>query len=109
MAAMPGAEPTDLLSSDPAFDADSGASTDQDQGFSIEINVDGEGNITVECESANDADSDEGSEGGQSAPTIDAALKIAKQMYLAQSNGGVSPQAAWDQEAAARGPATATA
>ena len=105
------------MSADPASAAggDSEGADDQDTGgFTIEIEVDSQGNLTVSLESA----SQEASEGqgqqddqeGTPAKSIDEALKIAREMYAAESGeaGGMSAQDAWNQEAASRAPATAT-
>ena len=111
--------PMDMMSADPAASAsgDSEGASDSDTGgFVIEIEVDGQGNITVSLEDA----AQEASEGQGGAPedesqatpakSIEEALKIAKKMYLAESGeAGVSPQDAWNQEAALRKPPTATA
>lgn len=114
MAAAPGA-PTDMLdpSAAPASGDSEDPSTDDDsQGFTIEIEVDGQGNITVSLEDASQEANEGQGEDAQGTPAknIADALKIAKEMYLAESGeaGGGSDQAMWDEEAAKRGSPTAT-
>ena len=113
MPGMNGAASPDTASA-ASPDAASAAGGDSDQGFTIEINVDSTGAITVELESSDQeaSETDEGSDAdaatGTPAKDINDALKIAKEMYQAQLNGGQSPQAMWNSEAATRGAATAT-
>ena len=108
------AAPTDMLDPSAAGGDSEDPSQDQDTGgFTIEIEVDGQGNITVSLESAAQ-ESSEGQGGtddaeGTPAKNIADALKIAKEMYLAESGeAGGDQQGMWNEEAAKRGSPTAT-
>jgi len=98
------AAPVDMMSGKSMMSDEASESA----GFSIEIAVDGQGNLSVSLESAGQEAAESA---GQATPaqSIDEALKIAKEMYAAESGAGANPQAMWNQEAATRGPATATA
>ena len=83
-------------------------------GFCIEIEVDGQGNLSVsyesgEQEAAERAATGGGEEGGTPAKSIEEALKIAKRLYYQYAAGGAAPEDMWNEEAAKRQPATATA
>lgn len=109
------ASPIDMMKGQPVMGeeaAEPAGQAAETAGFSIEIACDSQGNITVSLESGKQ-EAAEGSapeEQGSPAQSIDDALKIAKEMYLAETGeaGGPAPQDVWNEEAAKRGPATAT-
>ena len=112
--ATPGA-PMDMMSADPAASAggsEEGAGDTDTGGYCIEIEVDSQGNISVSLEDAKQesAEGAESEDPGTPAKSIDDALKIAREMYAAESGeAGASPEDQWNQEAAKRAPPTATA